>query len=265
MSELQGPRVPGEERSGRRRPILWIVLGLITLVLLALLVPFACQALSGGGDPSGSGGEGGSAGGGTTQETQQGSGGDPSGGDTSGGGTTTAVEGGASGGETTGGEDAGARAEISAELERPADQRGDGSEVTVPRATISGVSGWIAIHRDSEGEPGDVIGTASLREGENADVSVSLDEPAGSGTLYAMVHAEDPADNRYTFPDGDPPVQVGRETVVEPFRYTVTGAGGEPLPGSGGISLVVLAVAGGTLALSALAACLLWLRRRGVA
>jgi hypothetical protein len=55
MSELQGPRIPGEERSGRRRPLAWIIGGLIALLLLALLIPFACQALRGGSDPQGEG------------------------------------------------------------------------------------------------------------------------------------------------------------------------------------------------------------------
>jgi LPXTG-motif cell wall-anchored protein len=50
MSELQGPRIPGEERSGRRRPLGWIIGGLLALLLLALLIPFACQALGGGSD-----------------------------------------------------------------------------------------------------------------------------------------------------------------------------------------------------------------------
>jgi LPXTG-motif cell wall-anchored protein len=53
MSELQGPRIPGEEHSGRRRPLGWIIGGLISLLLLALLIPFACQALGGGSDPQG--------------------------------------------------------------------------------------------------------------------------------------------------------------------------------------------------------------------
>jgi hypothetical protein len=53
MSELQGPRIPGEERSRRRRPIGWIIAGLVALLLLALLIPFACQALTGGSDPQG--------------------------------------------------------------------------------------------------------------------------------------------------------------------------------------------------------------------
>jgi LPXTG-motif cell wall-anchored protein len=55
MSELQGPRIPGEERSGRRRPLGWIVGGLLALLLLVLLIPFACQALGGGADTQGQG------------------------------------------------------------------------------------------------------------------------------------------------------------------------------------------------------------------
>jgi LPXTG-motif cell wall-anchored protein len=55
MSELQGPRIPGEERSGRRRPLGWIVGALIALLLLALLIPFACQALGGEPGPQGGG------------------------------------------------------------------------------------------------------------------------------------------------------------------------------------------------------------------
>ena len=55
MSELQGPRIPGEERSGRRRPLGWIIGGLLALLLLALLIPFSCQALRGGSDSQGQG------------------------------------------------------------------------------------------------------------------------------------------------------------------------------------------------------------------
>ena len=58
MSELQGPRIPGEERSGRRRPLGWIIGGLIALLALALLIPFACQAIGGGAADSQGGGSG---------------------------------------------------------------------------------------------------------------------------------------------------------------------------------------------------------------
>ena len=82
MSELQGPRIPGEERSGRRRPLGWIIGGLLALLLLALLIPFACQAIGGGSDSQGQGsGTQGKAGSGTqgkaiAQEADDGGGGD---------------------------------------------------------------------------------------------------------------------------------------------------------------------------------------------
>ena len=73
MSELQGPRIPGEERSARRRPLGWIIGGLLALLLLALLIPFACQAFGGG---SGSQGQGsGTQGKAVAQEADDGGGG----------------------------------------------------------------------------------------------------------------------------------------------------------------------------------------------
>jgi hypothetical protein len=96
-----------------------------------------------------------------------------------------------------------------------------------------------------------------LREGESEeDVAVPLDEPAGSGTLYAVVHAEEPADGGFTFPDGDPPVEAnGSSVVAEPLRYTASAGeqAGEPLPSSGGPNLLLLAGAAAAL-LAALAA-----------
>jgi len=73
MSELQGPRILGEERSGRRRPLGWIIGGLAALLLLALLIPFACQALGGGADSQGQGP--GSQGKAVAQEADDGQGG----------------------------------------------------------------------------------------------------------------------------------------------------------------------------------------------
>ena len=55
----------------------------------------------------------------------------------------------------------------------------------MPRAEISGVDGWVAVHADDNGRPGEVLEHAPLREGENADVAVRLDGPASSGRLYA--------------------------------------------------------------------------------
>ena len=75
------------------------------------------------------------------------------------------------------------------------------------------MDGWVAVHADDNGRPGEVLEYAPLREGENADVAVRLDRPASSGRLYAMVHADSPDDDRYTFPNGDPPVEADGQAV----------------------------------------------------
>src|SRR5215210_2919319 len=49
MSILRGLGALGEEQSGRGGLAIWNVLPLISPVLLALLIPFACEALADGG------------------------------------------------------------------------------------------------------------------------------------------------------------------------------------------------------------------------
>lgn len=262
-SNENAPRVPSEEggRPGDR-----IIVGLIFLLLLALLIPFACQALSGGSAEDQKPGAQNPAG---TENKDDGSSGNGSDGDSGGGsggeaGDSFSEQAAAEGENTTaesndgqssgqGGEQSGVRAEVSP----PSGQTGD--EITIPRAEISGADGWIAVHADDSGDPGAVIGYAPIQEGENTDVEVKLDQPVDSGTLYAMVHAEDPADGDYTFPDGDPPVDQSGGMVVESFEYaaasgsasgsasepdseSATGsAEDEPLPDSGGFAPLALA------------------------
>lgn len=52
--------------------------------------------------------------------------------------------------------------------------------------------GWLVVHRtDAEMAPGPVVGHAPLMEGENADVTVSLDEEVAAGDmLMLMIHSE---------------------------------------------------------------------------
>lgn len=252
MSEQQGRRIENsEERRGR--PWAWILAGIALLLLLLFLIPFACQALTGsGGDDAGSG-----AGGGQQEETNgaqgEGAGGAGDTGEATTGsapsGTTDASgEDTAPAGATAGdGEDA-----INADLASFGEVEGDGTSVTVPEASVTGTDGWLVI-RDAGGEEGTVLGHAPLPEGTSSDVTVELDDPVGPGELYAMVHADDPADDDFTYPDGDPPIRSTEGVAVEPFEYAVTGdeaasetpsgedreqtvalAEGEALPESGG-------------------------------
>lgn len=236
------------------------------MILLAILIPLACQALRGG-----AGGEG-SGGGGAQQEEQSrnGGGGQGGGDDAQGGGSDRNDEAGEEADGSGGGngaQEGDAGRELSGEISGIQSRGGDGRSVTIPRATIDGADGRVAVRADDGGdEPGTVLGRAPIREGENASVEVALEEPIGSTQrLYAVLHADRPADGEFTFPEGDPPLDADeRASAVEPFRYAVSGAAaGEDqeeavapngeLPESGGVPPSVLPATGAALFLAGVA------------
>ncbi len=236
MSDLQGPRIPGEERSGRGLTAGRIILALVILAVLALLIPLACQALSGS-DPE-------EASQGGSQESAE----------------DTAGSENAAGGAAEVGEEA--QTASSAQISGLEDQSGDGTMLTVGGASIAGTNGWIAVHLDDDGSPEvpQSIGQSPILEGENTNVVVSLDEPVESSqTLHVMIHADAPADGRYTFPNGDPPVEVDGKVVVEPLQYTI--GSDKPLPKSGGPNILV-SVGGVALLLTVTLAAGVFVTRR---
>ncbi|MFZ7091016.1 DUF7282 domain-containing protein [Primorskyibacter sp. 2E233] len=72
------------------------------------------------------------------------------------------------------------------------DQDVSGGTVTATKV-IAPANGWLVVHRtDGEMKPGPVVGYASLKEGENMDVSAILQEDVAAGDkLMLMVHGED--------------------------------------------------------------------------
>ena len=282
-SNENAPRVPGEERSGRGRPIVWIVLGLILLLLLALLIPFACQALRGSGDQgSGGGGSGAQGGGAQQEEGQDGKPNDKQDPDQDAGtggksGAERSVNAqkstGAKGTQATG--SGGSRGEVDAVLASIGDRSGDGTMVTIPNAKLEGTKGWLTVRAADGGKPGAVLGHAALKEGTNTSVRVKLEQPIDSSQkLYAVVHAEDPADGKYTFPDGDPPIVRSGKTTLEPLYYTIkdsadgtsgeqAGVRGGALPESGGVPSSALLTGGLALLLASLTCLHLALRQAG--
>lgn len=281
MSDLQGRRIPGEEDSGRRRPLLWIILGLILLLLLVVLIPFACQAMNG--DP-GQQGAGSGAQGGSDKGDRGGKGNDNAKADNAEADGTqagSAQSGDGQNGDGQGGDgqgdgdraDSGAPQDVAtARLSAP-DQGGDGETVTVPTATLEGTKGWLAVRADDGGEPGEVLGYAPLQAGANNGVKVELDRPVDSSQrLYTTVHEESPADGEFTFPADDPTATDGGQAAVEPIYYTVndgasgqenTGIRDDELPESGGIPPAAVPAAGALLLLASAWGLRAALRGRG--
>ena len=112
------------------------------------------------------------------------------------------------------------------------------SEVTIASVNNAEMDAFVVIHKDDDGEPGEVIGNSDLLEASadamtdvtavktrDAQPGMVLSEPATDGQmLWAMIHVDDPMDGEYTF-DGengeDPPAMMGEEIVMDSFSVTV--------------------------------------------
>lgn len=96
----------------------------------------------------------------------------------------------------------------------------DGLKATESTVTVGSVTaekaGYVVVHRtDITGTiPGDVIGHAPVKAGENADVSITLDNKPKAGTnLIVMLHEE--GDNDTDFDAADKPATSGRGPVQQ--------------------------------------------------
>lgn len=101
------------------------------------------------------------------------------------------------------------------------DQTTDGTEVLVDAAAMEGADGWIVVHADDDGAPGEIVGFNLFSAGDRASLLVNMQPIVDSGTYWAMLHVDDPADGQFTFPDGDPPLTEGGEPVMDSFELTV--------------------------------------------
>lgn len=95
----------------------------------------------------------------------------------------------------------------------------------VVRSVESDGPGWLVIHADRNGAPGEVIGYTRVREGANNHLSVEIDTDRATRTLYAMLHDDKGEMGVYEFPGADAPVSYNGGTVTESFlaRRSVRG------------------------------------------
>lgn len=106
-------------------------------------------------------------------------------------------------------------------------QSSDGTTLTVASVTIIGGSGFIAVHTDSSGAPGPVVGHSDLlKEGTYPNVVVKLDKKVATADFWPMLHADDNGDGKYTFstdPTTDKPVpdEQGKPVMMK-ITLTVT-------------------------------------------
>lgn len=99
-----------------------------------------------------------------------------------------------------------------------------GQTVTITTVTLK-ENGFIAIHEDTEGKPGKVIGNSTLLQaGSYSNVTVNLTRASKDDeTLHPMLHSDD-GDGTYGFPDEDFPIKDEQGNIV----ITKFIAGGTP-------------------------------------
>ncbi len=102
------------------------------------------------------------------------------------------------------------------------DQSSDGTTITVAQAEIQGAGGWVVIHRNEDGSPGEVLGHEAVEEGTSTDVTVTLDEPIESGSYWPMLHVDAGVEGEYEFPGADVPVTDGGAVVMVQIEVTVS-------------------------------------------
>lgn len=102
------------------------------------------------------------------------------------------------------------------------DQSSDGRSVSIQQVKIEGApQGWIAIHADNNGQPGQVVGQAPVR-GDQKNVKVQFNTPLKSGKYHAMLHVDQGQVGTYEFPGADQPVVDGPlGPVMKDFDVTV--------------------------------------------
>ena len=104
-----------------------------------------------------------------------------------------------------------------------ADQKlADDGTITIHKA-IMDAPGWIAIHADNAGAPGEVIATAFVHAGANWDVKIKVDAAKAGAKVWPMMHYDTGAMGTYEFgtvKDADAPVFVQKNVVVVPLNIT---------------------------------------------
>ena len=107
----------------------------------------------------------------------------------------------------------------------------------VVERVISYGPGWLAVHRDEDGRPGLIIGSAPLADGVNEQIEVELAVSVATPQLHLRLHHDTEPGNGFNFPAADPPVLYDGQ-LPQPITFR-TNAGNylvtrdQPLGGEG--------------------------------
>ncbi len=79
--------------------------------------------------------------------------------------------------------------------------------------------GYVVIHSDNDGQPGEVIGHSDLISGEANYIQILIDETKAGTKIFVMLHYDDNGDGIYGFPDEDKPALLEEGIIVKPIIF----------------------------------------------
>lgn len=97
------------------------------------------------------------------------------------------------------------------------DQTVDDSGSVVISSVVALEDGWLVLYADEEGEAGEMLGHAAVEEGENSDVSFTVDPYQVTERLHAVLHSDQGELGTFEFPGVDTPVEVDGDEVAATF------------------------------------------------
>ncbi len=100
-------------------------------------------------------------------------------------------------------------------------QDGEDGKITI-QTVIAAKKGWLVIHADENGEPGEVVGFSPVKEGINDNILVNINIEKSKSKLHAMLHIDEGVDGEYEFPGDDSPATSENGQIVNrPFSVAL--------------------------------------------
>jgi len=75
--------------------------------------------------------------------------------------------------------------------------------------------GWLTVFADDDGQAGELLGFTNVSNGENTDISVTIDPFAATPILHISLHVDSGEIGTFEYPGPDNPVRNGTGTVQE--------------------------------------------------
>jgi hypothetical protein len=87
-------------------------------------------------------------------------------------------------------------------------------------SVVAAQKGWVALHMDEDGQPGQMLAYLPVESGETSGLEMSLNWRAATPLLHAVLYEDSGQEDVFESPEVDVPVQIDGEPITAPFTVT---------------------------------------------